>query len=94
LDRNFGESHGGLAVVQVIQNELDEAERSIKRALRLNPMSFSALYAQSLLEDKKGNKPAAEKQMKDIFDAKLAGGQNLKQLLASFAKNNDINKPR
>ena len=94
LDRNFGESHGGLAVVQVIQNELEEAERSIKRALRLNPMSFSALYAQSLLDEKKGNQSAAEKQMKDIFDAELAGGQNLKQLLATFAKNNDINKPR
>jgi len=52
IDRNFGETHGGLAVVHVMQNRIDIAEPEIKRALRLNPQSFAARFAQSLLAHK------------------------------------------
>jgi tetratricopeptide (TPR) repeat protein len=49
LDRNFGESHGGLAVVQAMAGERDEAQGSINRALRLDQQSLAARYAQMVL---------------------------------------------
>ena len=48
-DRNFGESHGGLAVVQAMQGEREAAEAGIARALRLDPNGLSARYAQMVL---------------------------------------------
>lgn len=52
LDRNFGESHGGLAVVQAFAGERQAAEESIKRALGLDPDSLSAKFAHMILEGK------------------------------------------
>jgi tetratricopeptide (TPR) repeat protein len=49
LDRNFGESHGGLAVVSALQGKKSEAEEGVQRALRLDPESLSARYAQMVL---------------------------------------------
>jgi tetratricopeptide (TPR) repeat protein len=49
LDRNFGESHGGLAVVAALEGRLSDARLSIKRALRLNPQALSARYAEWLI---------------------------------------------
>jgi Tfp pilus assembly protein PilF len=52
IDRNFGETHGGLAVVHVIQGKADIAGPEVKRALRLDPNSFAGRFAQSLLMNK------------------------------------------
>lgn len=49
LDRNFGESHGGVAVVAALQGRKGEAEASIQRALRLDSEGLSARYAQMVL---------------------------------------------
>jgi tetratricopeptide (TPR) repeat protein len=49
LDRNFGESHGGLAVVAALQGDRSIAEESIKRALGLDPKNLSARYAAMVL---------------------------------------------
>jgi tetratricopeptide (TPR) repeat protein len=49
LDRNFAESHGGLAVVAAMAGNRDAAAESVERALRLDPHCLSARYAQSLL---------------------------------------------
>lgn len=48
-DRNFGESHGALAVVQAMQGQRELAEAGIARALRLDPNGLSARYAQMVL---------------------------------------------
>lgn len=50
LDRNFGESHGGMAVVQALAGQRPAAEASIARALGLDSESLSARYAQMLLD--------------------------------------------
>jgi tetratricopeptide (TPR) repeat protein len=50
LDRNFGESHGGMAVVQAMAGQRAAAEASIARALGLDSESLSARYAQMLLD--------------------------------------------
>jgi tetratricopeptide (TPR) repeat protein len=49
LNRGFGESHGGLAVVQALAGESEEARLSLERALRLDPLSLSARYAEAVL---------------------------------------------
>ncbi|WUR12426.1 tetratricopeptide repeat protein [[Empedobacter] haloabium] len=49
LDRNFGESHGGIAVVQALAGQRDEAQKSIDRALGLDPQGLAARYAQMVL---------------------------------------------
>jgi len=49
LDRTFGETHGGFALVHALRGERKEAEESIKRAMRLDSQGRSARYAQSLL---------------------------------------------
>ena len=49
IDRTFGETHGGLALVHALRGERQEAEESIKRATRLDPHGTSARYARSVL---------------------------------------------
>ena len=49
LDRNFGESHGAMAVVQALQGEREQAVQSIERAKRLDKANLSARYAESIL---------------------------------------------
>ena len=54
LDRNFADSHGGLALVHALRGRTDDAEAAIRRALRLNPQCPTALYAQTLLLEASG----------------------------------------
>lgn len=49
LDHNFGESHGGMAVVQATAGQRSAAEASIARAIGLDNECLSARYAQMLL---------------------------------------------
>jgi Flp pilus assembly protein TadD len=49
LDRNFGESHGGMAVVLALQGQREQAEAAIERALGLDRDSLAARYAQMVL---------------------------------------------
>lgn len=81
IDRSFGETHGGLAVVAVLQNRPADADQAIKRAMRLNPESFAGRFAQSLLLNK--SDPAkAQELLKSIFAARVGvDGQTLQDIL-------------
>lgn len=68
LDRNFSETHGGLAVIAALQGLQLDARTSIKRALRLDPQSMSAQYAQMLLLNSQGDHDEAQA----IFDGFLS----------------------
>ncbi len=68
LDRTFGETHGGLAVTAALQGREADAGACIKRALRLNPQSMAARYAQMLLLKRRGEGDAAQA----LLDAFLA----------------------
>jgi Flp pilus assembly protein TadD len=48
-DRNFGESHGAMAVILAFEGARQEAEAAIERALRLDPKGLSACYAGMVL---------------------------------------------
>lgn len=49
LDRNFGESHGGVAVAAALRGDRATAEAAIDKAVRLDPQGLSARYAQMVL---------------------------------------------
>jgi tetratricopeptide (TPR) repeat protein len=61
IDRTFGETHGGFALVHALRGERHEAEESIKRASRLDPHGPSARYARSVLMLDEGRPEEAKK---------------------------------
>lgn len=50
IDRNFGETHGGLAVLAALQGRQADARQAIERAQRLGRSGFSAQYAEAILK--------------------------------------------
>jgi Tfp pilus assembly protein PilF len=60
LDRTFGETHGGRALIHALRGERDAAGEAIKRALRLDPNGRSARYAQSVLLLDEGKEAEAQ----------------------------------
>ena len=89
LDRNFAETHGGLAVVAIGQNQLDIAPAMIKRALKLNPMSFAGRFAEGLLSGK-GEPKKFEEMIHTILasPAPTTGDETLKDVLIRVASKN------
>jgi tetratricopeptide (TPR) repeat protein len=71
LDRNFGETHGGLAVVDVMDGQEDKARTGIRRALKLNPLGMAAQYAQLLLLQKAGDDTAASQLVDSVLNRKV-----------------------
>jgi Tfp pilus assembly protein PilF len=67
LDRNFAETYGGLAVIAALQGREVDAHSSIKRALRLDPQSLSARYAQILLLHGHGHYPEATAVLDEVL---------------------------
>jgi predicted Zn-dependent protease len=81
LNRNFGETHGGLAVVHVLQGKADVAEGEVKRALRLDPTCFSGRFAQSLLLQK-SDPGKAKAIVRGIMSSSVVeGGEKLQDML-------------
>jgi Tfp pilus assembly protein PilF len=76
LDRNFSETHGGLAVVDALQGREAEARLHIKRALRLDRQSVAVCYAELLLLRREG-KTAQAKAVIDELLARPASAEGL-----------------
>lgn len=68
LDRNFGETHGGLAVVDAMDGKSDNARLGIRRALKLNPQSMSARYAEILMLQQSGKHDEANAIVQQTLD--------------------------
>ncbi|MDA0910901.1 MAG: hypothetical protein O2809_05015 [Proteobacteria bacterium] len=49
LDRNFAESHGGLAIIAVLEDNAEVAKNHIVTAKKLNPHNISGNYAEALV---------------------------------------------
>jgi len=64
LDRNFAETHGGLASVAALRGETAAAERGIKVALGLNSGCLSAQFARSVLMARSGDAAGAAQLIK------------------------------
>lgn len=67
LDRNFAESHGGLALVAALDGRTEEADAAIRRALRLDPACLTARYARSLRLQDMGETAQADELLADLF---------------------------
>ena len=76
LDRNFGETHGGLAVVDIMDGLEEEGRFGIRRALKLNPDSLSASYAQMLLLQRQGKQEEARQVVEHVMAQTSPDGQN------------------
>lgn len=85
LDRNFGESHGGLAVVAALRGARAEAEREAELALRLDPASLSARYARMVLDGDTAD-PERFGRLADAILARreVGGGKTMADLLRSY----------
>lgn len=66
-DRNFGESHGGVAVVQALRGDLEGARQNVRVALRLDAGSRNGRYAQALLWRAEGRPREADAIMDGIL---------------------------
>lgn len=85
IDRNFGDTHGGMAVIAALQGRTDEAQRMIRRALGLNPGSFPARYAQSLLLSRAGEGRKAEDIVRTLVSSPMQeGGPDVQTLVRSL----------
>jgi Tfp pilus assembly protein PilF len=67
VDRNFGDTHGGLALIAALRGHHDEADMSIRRALRLDPNAATARYAQALLMEARGDAAGSEAQIAKLL---------------------------
>ena len=67
IDRNFGDTHGGLALIAFLRGDATEAERGVQRALRLDPNAITARYAQSLLLESRGDTAGAEALLQSLI---------------------------
>jgi tetratricopeptide (TPR) repeat protein len=67
IDRTFGETHGGMALVHALRGDRLAAEESIKRATRLDANGLSARYARSVLLLDEGRKEEAQAIVDDIL---------------------------
>lgn len=81
LDRNFGETHGGFAVVDVLDGHHDQARKGIRRALKLNRNSMSALYAEFLLLTKNGKSKEAQQLVDRVLDSTAPSGTQTSRVL-------------
>lgn len=76
LDRNFAESHGGLAVVFAMQKATTEAAEEAEIALRLDAKNLSGRYAQALLSGEIQNAQDLERLAKRLLAGVTAGSVN------------------
>lgn len=75
VDRNFGETHGGFAVVAAMQQQRKLAEQHMRRARKLNPDGFSVHYAELLLLKGEGKHDEAKALYDTVMSsAKLPSG--------------------
>jgi tetratricopeptide (TPR) repeat protein len=67
LDATFGETHGSLAVVDLLQGRVEDGRKKAETALRLDRESASAAFARTLLAAGAGK----EREARRIFEAAL-----------------------
>jgi tetratricopeptide (TPR) repeat protein len=86
VDDTFSESHGGLAVMDLLDGRIEEARRRADIALRLDRRCFGGVLAKMLLLEKDGQTAAAGK-LRDLAMGFPVGpnGRTLGEELAQFS---------
>lgn len=87
LDDTFSEVHGGLAVLAILEGDLDSAREQMRVALRLDGQSLGGRLAQMMLLEQAGKPDAAAAILRKAFEGPLGpNGQTLQQALAGFTR--------
>lgn len=74
-DDTFGESHGGLALMQVLRSQPDEARQRLRTAMKLNPRGFNAMVAQWMLtHHESALTPDVLQKLQQAFEGQVALG--------------------
>jgi len=81
LDRSFAETHGGLAVVDVLEGKQKAAQLGIRRALKLKPDCLSARYAEILTLQNTGKYEEARALIQQILDRQAPGSKETGRIL-------------
>lgn len=85
-DANFAETHGSLAVLDMIDGKLDDAQRRAETALRLDRKSVSGGFAKALLYAAAGDDEKAQKIISlALSQPALPDGTTLGQMIARMA---------
>lgn len=88
VDHNFAETHGGLAVVMILQGRQEEAKPVIQKTLRLDKASFAGRFAQTLLAEQSGDPANVRQLMADIMHSQIGSkGERLQDILARTMRN-------
>lgn len=83
LDDSFAETHGSLAVLEVLAGNIEEATRKSEIALRLDRQCYSAALARSLLAASKGDQHTARRIFERAASTPIdASGRTIGQALA------------
>lgn len=86
LDDTFAESHGSLAVMDVLEGNLEAAQRGCETALRLDRQCFSAAFAKVLLAAAEGDTQKAERIMQIALRQPIAeDGRTIADAIAKMA---------
>jgi tetratricopeptide (TPR) repeat protein len=67
IDRTFGDTHGGFALVHALRGEAAEAGEAAKRSLRLAPGNALAVYAECVLLDDAGRQDEADRRLQALL---------------------------
>jgi tetratricopeptide (TPR) repeat protein len=85
IDPNFSECHGGFAVMDILDGNLEEAKRRTDIALRLDKNCFGGALARSILLDKSGHAHLAQKVRDMAFAAPIGpNGRTIAGELVAF----------
>lgn len=87
LDDTFAESHGALAVLDLLDGDVASARRRTETALRLDRQCFSGALAKSLLLEHDGNPQAAQKVRDVTLNTPVDGGRTIAQAMIALAPN-------
>ncbi|MEO7690097.1 MAG: tetratricopeptide repeat protein [Sphingomonas sp.] len=85
IDDTFAETHGSLAVLDILAGNLDEARRKSDVALRLDRQCYSAALAKSLLAASAGDQQTARRIFELAANTPIAGtNRTIGQALAKM----------
>lgn len=83
LDDAFAESHGSLAIIDLVEGRPEDAKRRIDVALRLDRDSFSAAFAKACLAASAGHTELAQSILQRVFTTPIGpGGYRIADALA------------
>lgn len=86
LDRTFSEARGSKAVMEALRGNRTAALREVAMARRLDPTSFSAMFAMVLMEAGEGRPEEASRLFDRALDTPIEGtDKTLRQMIAGMA---------